>query len=321
MSELTDKFSSPSISVVIPTYKCAECLRELTRRLQASLEKLAVSFEIIFVNDCSPQNDWQIIQELAKGDSCVRGINFSRNFGQHHAITAGVDVARADWVVVMDGDLQDQPEEIHRLFDHATRGGFDIVFARKVQRKDGWSKVFFSRMYSRLFNLLCEKHLEHHGSHFSIASRKAITAYRQLREQSRSYALGLLWCGFSVGYLDVEHATRFAGSTSYSFRRGFNLAIESISSHSNKPLHFMMGVGFIIAFLSFLFGISIIVRYYLYGFGVIGWASLMTSLYFLFGLLMVNMGIIGIYIGKVFDQTKSRPLYIIRDKINFDPPT
>jgi polyisoprenyl-phosphate glycosyltransferase len=306
----------PFISVVAPAYCCSECLPELHRRLCGALEALTSDFEIILVNDASPHRDWEVISELARNDPRVKGINLSRNFGQHHAITAGVDHARGDWVVVMDCDLQDQPEEIPKLYWSAVSGPFDIVFGRRVARKDAWLKIVLSRAFNVVFRFLADTRLDPSVANFSIASREVMDVYRSLREAGRSHGLTLLWCGYRVGFVDVEHAERFAGATTYSFQRSINLALEAITARSNKPLLVSIKLGFLIAGLSILFGFYILWRKLVLSIPVTGWASMIVSLYFLGGLLMANLGVVGLYLGKVFDQTRNRPLYVVRESIN-----
>ncbi|MHB9026484.1 MAG: glycosyltransferase family 2 protein [Armatimonadota bacterium] len=302
------------ISVVIPIYRCASCLHELYRRLRASLEGLG-DFELIFVNDCSPQNDWEIVQELALADPRVRGVNLARNFGQHAAITAGLDYARGDWVVVMDGDLQDQPEEIPRLYEKA-REGFDVVFAQRVQRQDNLVKKLASRFFAFIYNSLSDIKLDPACANFSISSRQVIENFRRVREQSRAFGLIIRWLGFRIGYQPVQHGARYAGETSYTFYRSLNLAIDNIVSQSTKPLRLFIKLGFLLCIASLVYGGVLIIRYFFHGIKVEGWASLMVSIYFLAGLTFANLGIIGLYLGKQFEQSKERPLYIVREHLN-----
>lgn len=308
----------PHISIVTPAYRCAECLPELYRRLREVLEPLTPNFEMIVVNDASPGNDWAVILQLAAADPRVKGVNFSRNFGQHHAITAGVDHASGDWVVVMDCDLQDRPEEIPRLYRKAVDEGFDVVFGRRIERKDTFLKKAVSRAFNKVYNLLSNIRIDPTICNFSISARRVMDNYRRLRESSRSHGLALLWCGFRVGYLDVDHAERFAGKTSYNLRRSINLAIESITSQSNKPLRLSIKAGFVMSGLSFLFALYIAVRKLFWDVPVSGWASTIVSMYFIGGLLMANIGVVGLYLGKVFDETKDRPIYIVRETVNIE---
>lgn len=309
---------NPHISIIAPAYRCAECIPELCRRLKLALARINPNFEIILVNDSSPDRDWAVIQEEARADRRVKGINFSRNFGQHHAITAGIDHATGDWIVVMDCDLQDQPEEIEKLYRKAIDENNDIVFARRVERKDTLMKRLMSRSFNLLYNFLSNTRIDPTTGNFSISARRVMDNYRRLRESSRSHGLTLLWCGFKVGYADVDHAERFAGKTTYNLRRSVHLAIESISSQSNKPLRMSINFGFLMSGFSFLFALSIVFRKLMWNIPVSGWASMIVSLYFIGGLLMANMGVIGLYLGKVFDETKNRPIYIVRETLNFE---
>lgn len=310
------------ISVVAPAYRCAACLRELHRRLVESLSGLTDSFEIILVNDGSPQEDWQIISELAAADPRVVGINLSRNFGQHVAISAGLDHARGEWVVVMDADLQDQPEEIPNLYAKV-REGFDVVFAQRHERQDSAVKKLASRFFGMIYNTLSDVKLDTSTANFSIISRKVAEQFRRVREQHRAYSLIIRWLGFRVTYVPVQHAARYAGNTSYSLWRSINLAVDSIVSQSIKPLLLSIRVGFLLSLLAVLFGVYLIIRRLFFHVEVPGWASVMVSINFLSGLMLANMGILGVYLGKVFEQGKGRPLYVVmetRNVVHTDEP-
>lgn len=311
----------PHVSVVAPAYRCSECIPDLCRRLTAVLETIDSNFEIVIVNDASPDRDWEIIQELARADRRIKGINLSRNFGQHHAITAGVDHATGDWIVVMDCDLQDQPEEIVKLYRAATVEGNDVVFARRTRRKDSFVKILASRCFNVVLNTLVDQPITSGISNFSIFSRRVADSYRRLREGSRSHGLTLLWCGYKVGYVDAVHATRFAGKTTYNLRRSVWLAIESITSQSNRPLHMSIRFGFAMAALALGFACYFAVRSLFLGVAVSGWTSTIVSLYLLGGLMIANMGVVGLYLGKVFNETKRRPIYIVSDTLNIEERT
>ena len=306
---------SPSISVVAPAYRCGGCLKELHRRLCTTLEQLTPHFELILVNDASPENDWQVICELAATDPRVKGINLSRNFGQHYAIAAGIDHASGDWVVVMDADLQDQPEEILRLYARAQEG-YDVVFATRGNRQDPFLKKLYSKLFSRVINALSAVHVVEGLSNYSIFSRQVADHLRTLRERARSFGLLMLWLGFRVSYVEVVHGTRFAGTTSYTFLKALRFALDSLVSQSDQPLRISIKLGFLTSALSALYACWLALRYYLFGVSVAGWTSVMVSLFFLTGVILADMGIIGLYLGKVFDEAKRRPLYIVRERCN-----
>lgn len=286
-------------------------------QLVAALEPLAPSFEIILVNDGCPADSWEAVQDAAARDDRVKAINLSRNFGQHYAIAAGLHHCAGNWVVVMDCDLQDRPCEIPKLYRKAMEG-YDIVYALRHDRRDGWSKRMLSRLFSMVYNLLSDIKLDSKACNFSIVSRQVIDSYCRLKELNRSYHLMLRWLGFRATYVSVEHAERFAGKSAYNLRRGFTLAIESITSQSNKPLVLAIRTGFLMSGTALLLGLFFVLRYLLYGVGVAGWTSVFVSIYFIGGLMLANMGVLGLYLGKVFNEVKGRPLYIVRDTINLE---
>ena len=240
------------ISVVTPAYKCAECIPEMHRRLTAVLTGMTPDYEIIFVEDGSPQNDWEIISGICAQDARVRGIKLSRNYGQHFAITAGLDAAWGDWVVVMDCDLQDQPEEIEKLYRKAQEG-YSVVFGRRQERQDTLVKLLTSKLFILLYNWLGDVDVDNSVANFSIASQAAIHYVRQFRERNRAYPAFLRSVGFPRAYVDVEHAGRFAGRSSYSFGKLFDFAIQCIVSQSNKPLRLSIRFGFVLACGSIVF--------------------------------------------------------------------
>ena len=303
------------ISVVVPLYRCEKCVEELYRRLVASLEAITPLFEIVLVNDGSPEGDWDLMRKLAARDQRVKAVNLSRNFGQHYAISAGLDLAEGDWVVVMDGDLQDPPEEIAALYNMA-RQGHDIVFGRKTQRSHGLVKRAASRAFSLILGFLIDDKLDNAVTHFSIVSREVVRNLRRFQERNRSYAFLLRWLGYDVAYVDVRHDPRHAGSSAYTLSRLVRLASELVVSQSDKPLRISISFGFLVAFMAFAYGSFMIVRYFYKGTPVEGWTSLITSIYFLGGLGFVALGVAGLYIGRIFEETKRRPLYVIKNAIN-----
>ncbi len=303
------------ISVVTPAYGCEECIDEIYRRLSTVLSSITESYEIIFVEDGSPQQDWKRIANLSNTDPKVKGIKLSRNFGQHYALTAGLDHAFGDWVVVMDCDLQDKPEEIPRLYNKA-KEGFDTVIARRTNRNDSLYRRFSSFVFTSIFSYLGDIKTDPAISNFSVSSQKVISEVRRFREKDRSFPIFLHAVGFDRAYLDVEHDKRFTGKSSYTFSKLFDFAIQSIISHSNKPLRISIRFGFILALLSLLYGGVILYRYFFEQISVPGWATLACLICFLGGLGFANLGIIGLYIGKSFDEVKGRPLYIVQQSLN-----
>lgn len=305
----------PLISVVIPVYKAEWCLQELYRRLVLSLEQVSPAFEIILVEDCGGDRSWDIIKELSCLDKRVQGIQFSRNFGQHYGITAGLDICQGDWVVVMDCDLQDRPEEIPRLYAKAQEG-YDVVLARRGERKDPFLKSMMSTLFYRVYNYFAETNYDGQVGNFRIVSRNVVTYFRQMRENLRFFGGLIDWMGFPTTSIEVEHAERFEGKSTYTFKKLRKLAAEIIIAYSDKPLRLSIQLGFAIAALSIIYGSYITVNALVHGSPVLGWSSLIVSLYFIGGIIIANIGIVGIYLGKTFDETKKRPLYIVRRTTN-----
>lgn len=298
------------LSVVVPVYKAEDCLHELYRRLVAALTPITADFEILLVEDQGGDGSWNVICELAKADPRVRGFQFSRNFGQHYGITAGLDHARGDWAVVMDCDLQDRPEEIPRLYRKAQEG-YDVVLALRGGRKDALHKRFFSYVFFKLFRYLSGLEYDGEAGNFRIISRKVVDAFGTMRENLRLFGGLVTWMGFPTASIQVEHGERYAGESSYTFSKLVNLALETIIAYSDKPLRISIKFGLAISSLAFIFGIYFAVRTAVAGQSIVGWTSLIVSLYFLGGIIISTLGIIGIYLGKAFDEVKRRPLYII----------
>jgi glycosyltransferase involved in cell wall biosynthesis len=298
------------ISVVIPVYKAEKSLNELYQRLKSALGAISEDFEIVLVEDCGGDASWQVVEELASIDKRVRGIQFSRNFGQHYGITAGLDFCDGDWVVVMDCDLQDQPEEIPRLYAKAQQG-FDIVLALRGTRQDPLLKRITSRVFYKVFSYLADIDYDGGSGNFRIMSRKVVINFRLMREQLRFFGGLVKWMGFPTASIEVQHAERFEGNSTYTFSRLWKLAVETIIAYSDKPLRIAVRLGFSMAFFSFCYGAYVLWHTMIYGSVVLGWHSLMVSLFFIGGIIISILGIIGIYLGKAFDESKRRPLYIV----------
>jgi dolichol-phosphate mannosyltransferase len=287
------------ISVVIPVYRAEACLAELYRRLRVALETITADFEIVLVEDCGGDRSWPLITELARRDGRVKGIQFSRNFGQHCGITAGLDHCDGDWVVVMDCDLQDRPEEIPRLYAKA-REGHEIVVARRGRRRDPLFKRLSSWLYYRVFSWLADMDYDPQAGN-----------YRDMRERSRFFGSLINWMGFPAASIDVQHDERYDGHSTYTFSKLRQLGAETIIAYSDKPLRLAVRLGFLIALCAFIYGLYILFLALFHGSPVTGWASLIVSIYFMGGVTIAILGILGIYLGKTYDETKRRPLYVI----------
>jgi dolichol-phosphate mannosyltransferase len=317
-SAILDSNQPIDLSVVVPVYRGAPFLRELHRRLVATLEPLVARFEIVLVEDGGPDESWSIIEDLARKDARVRGVGLSRNFGQHHAITAGLRHARGQWIVVMDGDLQDPPEEIAKLWAKAQEG-HDCVLARRARRGDGSGKRLSSWLFYRVFNYLADLNYRYDGTvaNFSIISRRVADAINGMGEAVRFYGGFLTWTGFAKAYVDVTHVRRPGGESGYTFLKLMRLATNIILAHSNKPLRLCVYAGLLLSALAFVGGLVHIVRVVAHGSPVMGWTSLIVSVWFSTGAIILALGILGLYVDRIFTEVKHRPLYIVR-KTTFD---
>src|SRR6185295_350970 len=240
----------PHLSVVTPVFRAEGCVEELHRRLVDALGSITRDFEIIMVEDCGGDRSWEIIEALARRDPRVKGIRFSRNFGQHYGITAGLDHCDGDFVVVMDCDLQDRPEEIPRLYAKV-REGYDVVLARRGKRADGAMKRLASWAFYRLFRWLAETDYDGDAGNFRIMSRHVVDNVRRMREQLRFFGALLDWMGFQTTSIDVRHDASRSGGSTYTFRKLWRLAMETVIAYSDKPLRLSVRFGFLMSLLAF----------------------------------------------------------------------
>lgn len=304
------------ISVVIPVYGCREALNELHSRLVQTISQLTSDYEIILVNDNCPQNSWEVIENICQNDRHVKGIELSRNFGQMKAILAGLDYASGDWIVVMDCDLQDRPEEILRLYEKAQEG-YDVVFARRKERKDNKIKVFLANQFYKVYRFATDGNYDGAICNFSIVKRAVIENYCKMREQHRGYVMYIRWLGYRQAVIDVEHNDRYAGESGYSLKKRINMAIELLTSQSDKVLRLFVGLGLMMSVISFLVIIGLVIYHFTAQVST-GWTSLIATNVLVGGIIIMVIGIVGIYVGNIFIQTKDRPLYIVRQILNDD---
>lgn len=307
----------PLISIVSPVYGAESIIDELVLQLILVLESIDSNYEIILVDDCGPDKSWEKIKENCKINQKIRGIKLSRNFGQHFAITAGIDLAKGDYVVVMDCDLQDNPKYITEMYDKA-KEGYDIVYTVKKSRKHSFFKNFTATLFNYLFNYLVESksiNSSRNVGAYSMISRKVVTAFKSYNDYHRHYLMVLRWLGFNSCYISIEHNQRFAGNSSYNFSKLMKHALDGITSQSDKLLRIFVNIGLTISTLSFLSIIVIVVIYFTNGL-LSGWASTIIFILFSTGIILTGIGVLGIYLGKTFEQTKNRPKYIIDKQIN-----
>lgn len=307
----------PLISVVTPVYKAENIVDELVKQIVSSVSTITDNFEILLVCDGSPDASWEKIVQNCRLYPQAKGIKLSKNFGQEYAIMAGLNESKGEWVVVMDCDLQDNPNEIPNLYAKAQEG-FEVVFGQRVQRKDSLWKKMQARMFYALYNYLTNTKQDANIGNFGIFHRKVIESVLAMNDSVRCFTTMITWVGFNKTTIPVVHEKRYEGQSSYSFGKLLNLSQDIIVSFSNKPLSLMVKFGFLLSICSFLVGIYYLVQYLLGITDVSGYTSLIISLWLIAGLLIMFMGVLGIYLSKIFDNTKQRPRYIIQEKINFD---
>jgi dolichol-phosphate mannosyltransferase len=305
------------LGVVVPCYGAPSVLDELVTRLKISLKDLvAEDFVIVLVCDGCPFGSWDVIAQLCNQTENVVGINLSRNFGQHAAISAGLHSIQCKHVVVMDCDLQDSPEEISKLYKKALQG-FDVVFGKRVKRQDSWIKKAGSVLFYKVYNFLTGFETDASIANFSVISDKVAQSYKLLGEQHRPYSYFINWLGFKRYDVEIKHSKRAEGKSSYTLNKLLNLALSSVVSETNRPLKLAIKMGFFFSFSALIFAVYLIYKWAMGGV-VQGWTSVMVTIVFATGVILANLGLVGIYIGKIFDETKRRPVYVISDIVQKD---
>jgi polyisoprenyl-phosphate glycosyltransferase len=305
------------LSIIIPIYNEEENLPELYRRLKAVAGGTEYAWETIFVNDGSRDRSLEILKDLAKTESTVKIISFSRNFGHQAAISAGIDHAGGDAVVVMDGDLQDPPELIPDL-SAKWREGFEVVYAqRETREKESRLKILFAFCFYRLIKRITKIDIPVDAGDFRLLDRRVADALKRLPEKQRFLRGLVAWTGFRQVGVKFKRPERFAGEPKYSFRKSLDLALVGITSFSFVPLRLATYLGFLIAGLSFVYALYIIYLKFYTDQVIQGWTSLMVAVLFLGGIQLITLGILGEYVGRISEELKQRPSYIIKEKINF----
>ena len=304
------------LSVVVPVYGCAECLRPLHERLTGVLRAVSDSYEIIFVDDRSRDGAWPTLNELAAQDSSVRAVRLSRNFGQHAAITAGLAKSTGRWTVVLDCDLQDPPEEIPRLYEKAQEG-FDVVLARRAVRHQRPLRRIATRAYYRVRRALLRLDVDPEYCTLSLLSRKVVDAFLELRDRDRQYMLILHWLGFERAVVEVPSAERYAGRSAYTLRALVRLGLDGMFFQTTTLLRWIVYAGFLIAAFGLILAGVIGISHFSSD-PLPGWTSIVVLVLCLTGFIIVSTGVTGLYIGRIFEQVKGRPLYVIDEDVQAD---
>lgn len=308
----------PLISVVSPVYGAEEIVTELITQLSVVLSSITEDYEIILVEDGSPDHSWKQIKDYSDRDIRIKGIRLSRNFGQHRAISAGLEFATGQYVVVMDCDLQDDPSYIPQMLQLAYDGG-DIIFTYKSRRRHPALKNLLASLWHFFFNRLVDDKTARGNKAvgaYSLLSRRVVDAYCQIKDYHRHYLSVLRWLGFEVAFLEVAHSPRFSGHSSYTFMKLLRHAIDGIASQSTRLLYISIAAGIFFCLSSFVSILILVCLYYFQGFRE-GWASLACLLLLSTGVILMSLGIVGLYIGKIFEQVRELPLFLVRETVNY----
>ncbi len=300
------------LSIVVPVYRGKAQLHDLASRVRNTVSEIDNDYELILVDDACPEGSWEVIRHLTASDPRIKGVRLSRNFGQHNAITAGLENASGNWIVIMDCDLQDRPEEISALFKKAEEG-FDLVRARRKVRMDGFFKRLSSILFNRIFSYLTNTKKNHEIANFGVYSRAVIDSVLAMGDRIRFTPSLIEWTGFREAQIEVQHDQRSQGQSGYTWTKLISLALDNAVAFSLKPLHLTLRLGFIIAFIAFL-----MTAFYAYQriYGHIeipGYASIIISIWLLSGIIVSVLGIVGLYVGYTFMNSKNRPHYIIAE--------
>jgi glycosyltransferase involved in cell wall biosynthesis len=305
----------PQLSIISSLYNTGKMLEEFVGQVIEAVTVITTDYEIILVDDGSPDNAWELLEVLSAGNPRIKGIKLSRNFGQHRALAAGLDACRGEYVVVMDSDLQDQPKEIIRLYAEA-KAGYPVVVARRMARTDGLLRRAASRLFYWLLSKLSGLQSDYTIANFGIYHRAVIDEVNRMGEKDRFLPMIINWTGFKKKYIEVSHGSRKEGESGYSIGRLLRLAFDITLTYSDKPLRYAIKAGFVISSISFLMGLYTLLLYIRGKILVLGYTSIILSIWFMGGVILFTLGMVGVYVGKTFEEVKGRPRYIIEKVIN-----
>ena len=304
------------ISIISPVYGASSLLHDLVKEIEEAVLCLTDDYEIILVEDHSPDDSQIVIREICSNNPHVIGVIHSRNFGQQYAIHTGFTIASGDYIVTMDCDLQDTPSLIVDLYNKLQEG-YDLVFASRQNRQDGFMKVFGSKMFNRLLGFLTNTVQDETIANFVIYRKKVVEAMLSLGDCRRYYPLINHWVGFKSCKLPIPHAERSDGkASSYSIKKRIQLALNTAVAFSTKPLRLIIYFGMAVTCMSIIAAMFLVIHYICTGITVSGWLTLFVSMWLVAGIMIMIMGIIAVYLGSVFEQTKNRPVSIVSEIIN-----
>lgn len=302
------------ISIVSPVYLAEGILSQLVDSIFLNIKSITDNFEVILVDDGSSDGSWDKIMQSKKIHPEIVGLKLSRNFGQHAAIYAGLEHAKGEWIIVMDCDLQDDPIHFKTLYQKAIEG-WDIVLARRINRMDSLLKRSFSKIFYRMLGYLTDSDQDSSVANFGIYHKNVIISLNDMKDYIKFFPTSVNWVGFKKTMLNVNHKKRTSGKSSYNYKKLIRLGINVVLSFSDKPLRIVVKVGILVSFISMLIAFYYLLKYFSGEILVPGYTSLIVSIWFLSGVIITTVGMAGLYIGRIFDQAKERPVYIIQKKI------
>lgn len=303
-------------SIISPVYRAENTLNLLVEQIEQSISPITSDYEIILVEDCGPDNSRELIRQICASKSHVKGVFLSRNFGQQYALNAGFDVASGQWIVTLDCDLQDNPSFIQTMYKRALEG-YDIVFASRQSRQDSYLKKTGSKWFNKCLSFLTGTEQDDSIANYVLYNHKVIEAMKSLGDYRRYYPLMNHWVGFRRFVEPIPHNERPDGiESSYTFSKRLKLALNTMVAFSDRPLTLILELGIGIAAISVILAIALATHYLFTGITVSGWLTLFVSIWFVFGIQIALLGLVGIYVGKIYEQSKNRPSYIVSEKIN-----
>ena len=318
MSTPSTRYTKKCVSLIVPVYNEEESIDYFYENIQTILNRKDYDFELIFVDDGSTDTTFECIKRLHTQDHRVKAIEFSRNYGKEHALAAGFSASRGDAVIPMDVDLQDPPELVHEFLNKWAEGYDTVIGVRRKRTTDSWCKRISAALFYHFYNVVCGNHLVDNAGDFRLLDRKCIDALNSLPERVRFTKGMYAWIGFKQACVEYERPARARGKSKWNGWKLWNFALDGITSFSSLPLRIWSYLGGCVALMGFIYALCLIVRTLIYGTDVPGYASTMVVTLFLGGLILFSLGVIGEYLGRIFEEIKSRPLYIIRTTIGFE---
>lgn len=302
------------LSIIIPIYNEKDNIHNILQRLSPVCEKISTEYELIFINDGSKDNSYEIIKLLAESNPHIKYINFSRNFGHQAAVSAGLDLCSGENVVIIDADLQDPPELILEMYAKVQEG-YDVVYAKRNKREgESFFKLLTAKYFYRTLNAITSVDIPLDTGDFRIMKKSVVNVVKNMPEKNKFLRGQIAWVGFKQTYVEYNRDQRLAGETGYTLKKMLKLSMDGITSFSAFPLRVATWMGFIVSFISFILIIYALYSRFISNEYQSGWASIIISVLFIGGVQLMCIGIIGEYISRIFDNVRDRPLYIIKEK-------